>query len=455
MADGFSVDTSSYPRPVAPANPLDTMGKVIGIQQGQQNLQSSALTIDKQKLDLVNQRFAEFTKTLTGLRNDPDLNEKKLRDWATNQVKLGYVPPEMAGQFISQLPSTQGLPPDKARAALVGNIDTNITHAMTVKEALDYHLGQQGTINTGNTIQPIATSPKFGIRSTGLPIQQQLPPTQQGVDNNNQPAFAPPPAGSVSAPPPMPGTPQVPGSTPNMPLPVARPAAANSAPQQVAQQPNFRPSPAPTFEPGLKAYTADQDAATQKSTALKPLLLALDIIPKMRSSGPGTETWTQGMALLKGNGIIRTDTKDDQTALTQELTKYTENYLKQRGGRSDADLQAARNSSPNPYYQIPQALLHLAQTAAAQDRIEIARPRAFNGAKSDYRNSEDRQDYQNYMQHRSGFPQSMDERAFIVDKMTPDQKQELAKEIQKMKPSEKERFMRSLRAYEQTKVGSE
>src|SRR5216684_4321319 len=131
---GLDVDTSSYPRPVAPPNALDTMGKVIDIQRGQQGLQSNALTIDKQKLDLVNQRYGEFVKTLTGLRNDPDLNEDKLRNWAQTQVKLGYVTPEMAGQFINQLPPTQGMKPDESRKALIGNIDTNLTHAATLKE---------------------------------------------------------------------------------------------------------------------------------------------------------------------------------------------------------------------------------------------------------------------------------------------------------------------------------
>lgn len=458
MADGLTaIDTSSYPKPAAPTNPLDTVGKVIDIQRGQQALQSGALTVDKQKLDLVNQRFGEVAKTMTGLINKPDLDETKVRQNFQNNVKLGYMTPEMAATAISQLPPTQGLKPQEAAAVLKQHLETQLTHAMTIQEAINFHYGQPGNLNTGNTNIPIVTSPQFGMRSTGLPIRQNMAPNQQGVDSNNNPAFAGPNPNAVTAPPPMPGTPAIPGSQPT-PLPIARPVAAPTSTQPAPIAPiasGFRPSPAPTFEPGLKAYTADQDNATQKATALKPLLLALDIVPKLRMSGPGTATWTQGMAALKANGIIPTDTKDDQTALTQEASKYFNNYLKQRGGRSDADLEAAGKSSPNPDYQIPQALLHLSQTAAAQDRIEIARPRAFNGAKSDYRNSEDRQDYQNYMQHRSGFPQSMDERAFIVDKMTPSQKQDLAKDIQKMKPKEKERFMRSLRAYEQTKVGSD
>src|SRR5437899_4097095 len=103
MADGLAIDTSSYPKPVAPPNALDTLGKVTAIQQGQ-------LGIEKQKLDLVNQRFGEMAKGFTALINQPDLNEDNVRRYVTNQVKLGYITPDMAAQTISQLPPTQGLP---------------------------------------------------------------------------------------------------------------------------------------------------------------------------------------------------------------------------------------------------------------------------------------------------------------------------------------------------------
>jgi len=50
------VDTSSYARPGAPVNALDQMQKYGNLQQQKQQIESGALTIDKQKLDLVNQR---------------------------------------------------------------------------------------------------------------------------------------------------------------------------------------------------------------------------------------------------------------------------------------------------------------------------------------------------------------------------------------------------------------
>ena len=143
MADGLSIDTSSYPRPqpVAPTNPLDTMGKVIDIQRGQQALQSGGLTIDKQKLDLVNQRFDTMVKDFTALMGRPDLNEDQIRKRIQTDVKLGIVTPEMAGTFITQLPPTQGMKPDQAASTLKDHLGTWLNHAQTIKEAIDTQFG--------------------------------------------------------------------------------------------------------------------------------------------------------------------------------------------------------------------------------------------------------------------------------------------------------------------------
>lgn len=99
MAEG--VDTSSYLKPAAlPAQKslLDQIGQF-------QQLDSNKQTIEKQKLDLVNQRFKELAKGFVGLIADKDLNADKVKNYVDNQVKLGYIPPEMAQVTISQLPA--------------------------------------------------------------------------------------------------------------------------------------------------------------------------------------------------------------------------------------------------------------------------------------------------------------------------------------------------------------
>lgn len=447
MADGFSIDTSSYPKPVAPANPLDTVGKVIDIQRGQQALQSGALGIDKQKLDLVNQRFGEVAKTMTALINQPDLDETKVRQNFQNNVKLGYMTPEMAATAISQLPPTQGLKPQEAAATLKQHLETQLTHAMTIQEAINSHYGQPQLADTGNTLQPINVSSIHGIRSAGLPIQKTLPPTTGGFDANGQPAFAPPNPNAVSAPPPMPGTPTVPGSTPTpapapTPLPIARPDAA---PATFAQRSSsFAPQPPPLFEAGAKAYTEDQGQALARATALKPAEQALKLLPGLRS-GPTTETFNKAVAALKANGIIDTDTANDPTAIYQEVNKKLSQYVGNNPNvsRSDAGQALAEAGSPSVSHQISPALIKLTRDAIALDRVQIARPNAYTDA-----NGNQRKDLQNYGQHRATFPQSIDERAFGLSDLPSDERQSLVKGMldkYKKNPNDPEakKFLRS------------
>lgn len=414
---GLDVDTSSYPKPVAvpPTNPLDTLGKITAIQQGQQGLQSGALTIQKQQYDLVNSRFSEFAKTLTGLRNDPNLDEDKLRKWAETQVKLGYATPEMAGTFITQLPPTHGLKPPEARQALVDNIDTNLTHAMTIKEALDYHYGQQGLADTGGSQQPIATSPKFGVRSTGLPIRNTLPPTAGGFDENGQPAFAPPAPNAVAAPPvaPIVGATAPPAQTP---LPLARPAQAPPEQATVAQR--FAPAAPPLFNEGKQAYTEDQGQALARATAMKPAEQALKLLPGLRS-GPTTEAFNKAVATLKANGIIDTE-EHDPTVIRQVVDKKLAQYVQGSpvGQRSDAAQALSEAASPSAKIQLNPALIKLTRDALALDRVQVARPNAFEG-----------KNYQDYGKHRATFPQSIDERAFGLGDMEPKERQDLVKSM--------------------------
>lgn len=448
MAELGGIDTSSYPKPVV-TNPLDTVSKVIDLQRGQQALQSGALNIEKQKLDLVNQRFGEVAKTMTGLINDPNLNEDKIRKVYQDQVKLGYMPAEMAAKAISNLPPTQGLKPAEASKVLNGHIKQDLTHAMSVVEALNFHGGQPSTVDTGNAIQPVAvsTDPSKGIRSTGLPIQKQIPTGTGGFDENGQPSFAPPNPNAVAAPPPAQGA--------NVPLPISRPAAAQAAPPApqagLPVQPpaptfaqRFAPAAPPLFEKGAQALTEDQGAAMARATALKPAEQALKLLPGLRS-GPGTEPFNKAVAFLKANNIISTDTENDPTAIYQEVNKKLAQYVSGSpvGQRSDAAQSLAEAASPSPKTQINPALVKLTRDAIALDRVQIARPNAFSDEAGNTR-----KDLQNYGQHRATFPQSIDERAFGLGDLPQDERQKLVKGMldkYKKNPNDPEakKFLRS------------
>lgn len=440
------VDTSSYPKASLPVqkSPLEQAAQF-------QQLDSGKLTIDRQKLENTDKALGFMTRAMGSL--GPNATKDQYASVAQNAVQMGLVPPEMLQTYTQRL---QAAPSSQAF------YNEFMTAAAGHQDQLDYHLGRPGTLDTGQTIQPVTTSqkPGFGVRSTGAPIQQQLPVGTQ-VNVNGQPQFlgAQPPqvgAGAVAAPPAAPG----------VRLPVARPptvsgpsgptqrrtdmeaggpvgAAPLSPADRVAQGFQAAGPPAgapPMFEEGKHQLAEDQLLAAQKMTAVKPALEGLKLLPGLRS-GPGTEPFNKAVAFLKANNLISTEQENDPTVVYQEANKYLSQYLKGRGGRSDADLAAAEKSSPNVGVQLNPALQNLTRTAIAQDRIEAARANAFTQG--------GRTDYQNYGAHRAAFPQSIDDKAFQLDLMDPDKSAKLVDQMHdkyKKNPKDKDaiKFFNSL-----------
>lgn len=436
------VDTSSYPKPTAPPS-------LISQVQGYQQLESNKLGIDRQKLENTDKALGFMTRAMGSL--GPNATKDQYAAVGQNAVQMGLVPKEMLGTYMQRLQA----------APTAGDFYNEFTNAAADhQQQLDYHLGRPGTVETGQTIQPVTTSqkPGFGVRSTGLPIQVQPPPTQPGFDQNGNPAFrgAQPPQvapGAVAAPPPAPGA-RLPVASPVATTgptgpTVRRPDMEAGAPAGPISTPNervaqgasaFAPGPPAMFEEGKKQLAEDQLLAAQKMTAVKPALEGLKLLPGLRS-GPGTEPFNKAVAFLKANNLISTDQENDPTVIYQEANKYLSQYLKGRGGRSDADLAAAEKSSPNVGVQLNPALQNLTKTAIAQDRIEAARANAFTNS--------GRADYQNYGAHRAAFPQSIDDRAFQLDLMEPDKSAKLVDKMHdqyKKNPKDKEalKFFNSL-----------
>jgi len=184
----ITADISSYPKPTEPPGLISQVKDLAGLQQ-------QKLGIDKQKLDLVNQRFGYLAKGLTSLSADPDLNEDKIRKYATDMVKLGYIPNDMAAKFINSLPPTQGMAPAQAAAALKAPLQAAMQQAQTMQEAIQSHYGtiqQQG--DNANVYTGVQASPMMGgdfIPKTVTP--QQLPPTTPTVNNDpNSPNYLQP-----------------------------------------------------------------------------------------------------------------------------------------------------------------------------------------------------------------------------------------------------------------------
>lgn len=417
------VDTSSYPKAVAPPNPLDVAHKLGTIQQ-------QSLGIDKAKLDQANQGLQYLTRAFSMV--GPDATKEQYLKIGQDIVKMGLVKPEMLNTYAERL---NAAPTPRAF------YDEIMTSAASHQEMINWHLGPNGLADTGQTITPIRTPGKTGIPiATDRPWQKQIPPTTPVVTPENQPALlgAQPPdiapgSGAVPGPrlptaAPSQGAPAAPQSrlpvaVPQVP-PMVTPSRAQAAPAGVPVDPAGAPvprgpvtGPPAMFTEGKAAYTADQDVSTQRLTALKPVLKAFPMIEGLRT-GPTTEGFNKIVATLKANHIIPTSA-NDPTAIYQEVNKYLSQYLKGRGGRSDADLAAAEKSSPNVGVQLNPALLNLTRSAIAQDRLEALRAPAFEG-----------KDYSKYGAHKALFPATIDEKALALDTMPKEERKALIADMQ-------------------------
>lgn len=459
------VDTSSYPKPQQ-SSFLDVAGKF-------QNLAQGALSINQAKLNQANQALGYMTRAMGSL--GPDASKEDYLAVAKNAVKMGLVPANMLGAYVERL---------KAAPTPRAFYDEFITAAATHQEAINYHLGQPGTYNQGQQTYPVVTSPKFGMRSTGLPIQNQPPPGTPIIDTNPTlpdgspnpnynrqtllgprspvappgvavgPGEAPAPVPKVETLPVGPVTnPKVMGQSSNFGGNVIGVTVEPPTPNQVvdnrfAMPQSFATGQVPGYEEGLKKYNEDQARSASLMLAAKPAIQAL---PLMQTpgflSGPLTDQFTKVVAGLKSTGLIDIKDTNDPTAIRQEVVKKLNQYVSSSpvGQRSDAAQILKEASSPNPNVQILPALIKLTKDAIALDRVQAALPNAFKG-----------RDYQNYTKHQGTFPQSIDERAFTLDLEDQAKKTKLIQDMAKKEKSsnardrnEANKFFNSLRIADQ------
>lgn len=422
------VNTDSYLKPAALPAQKSLLDNVNQFQQ----TESNQLSISQQKLNQANQALGYMTRAMGSL--GPDASKEQYLAVGQNAVKMGLVPPQMLDTYVQRL---------QAAPSARQFYDEFTTAAATHQQTLDYHLGAQGALDTGQAIVPTATSQKFGIKTTGLPIQKQIPPTQPVFDDNNQPTLQGPTPPVISS-----GTVAYPGQRlpirsgrpqkPQPMLPVGKGNLSNDGevtgvdvqdtpvPNQQVQ--NRFPAPSgpavgtpPMFEEGKKAYANAQLNAGAKAQALKPLIQAIPLIQtKGFLSGPLTDQFTKVVAGLKSTGLINIQDNADPTAIRQEVVKKLNQYLSNSpiGQRSDNALLMKEASSPSPNVQILPALLKLAKDQVALDRVEIIMPNSFKG-----------QDYQNFLKHQGTFPQSVDEKALTLDQETEENASKIVKDM--------------------------
>ena len=409
----MEANTSSYPKPEA--------GGFLSRVQKWQGVESNALAIQKQQIDLVNQGYTNMIDDLNSLGPNP--TAEQLVETAQRQVQYKRITPQMADTFIKSIPTDPSKIPE---------FRDNLARTLTSRqEQIHNAYGTPGFVGNGQQTTPVRQGLRGGPVAAGAPIQNQAPPTTPTVDpNTNQPALL------------GPQNPQLPeGASPSgLPGQFIPPNKLGGAVQPRQSPTGPVTAPTPLFDTGKAQYVADQELATQKLTAIKPMLQAVPYLKDLRS-GSGTSTWNNALAFLKANGIINIEATNDPTAVYQEVNKKLSQYINQTGSRSDAALANKEESSPSAKTQISPALIKLVHDQIALDRVEAARAGAFKG-----------QNFAEYGKHKSEFPNRVDERAFGLDLVTPEERASLVqKEAGNLKSKDgavrqkAERFFKSLR----------
>lgn len=393
------IDTSSYPRATLPTqkSALEQAQQIGNLQQQSQQIQSGGLTIEKQKLDLVNQRFGEMAKGFSSLIADPNLNNDTFRKYVQNQVKLGYIPPEMAATTLSIAPQD----PKQLR----GFLQTQLQHAQTVVDAINTQFGTVSEqSDNANTYRGIQQSPMKGgqfIPTTTTP--QQLAPNQPIQGNTGAPGIVGPsgPAG------PQPFTP-TPRARPG--LPVAAPAGASpiAAPPattgptgptvnngsefnnrfsaafpnaiQTGPEPGVAAAKGVVGEQSGKDYASDLSRANNFQEVLYPATKVLDILKDSgpQDFGPGTEKFNDIKSALATWFPSATDKEAvDKITNFNEMKKYLVQAARGSGNTGTNDQLAAAFSA-NPSVSMNNATIeNVVKSAVALQKMKMAQTLLF------------------------------------------------------------------------------
>ena len=450
------VDTSSYLKPAALPQQKSLLDQVGQFQQ----LESNRNVIEKQKLDLVNQRFKELSKGFVGLIADKDLNEDKIRKYVTDQVKLGYIPPEMAAQTISQLPLNADA------NTLRKHLEMNLQHAQTTMEALNYNFGVNDTLNDGSTTQQGVTLPpnQGGGFVPATQAANQLPPGTPNVDAEGQkgyvgpsapPGIRPAPRMAVEAPPPVAAAPAAPPA-PLQAGPVNNPAIPGQSSNfggRVLSANVEPPAPPATFAeridaarpqgrvitdlgPGVSdargtvAVQSGKDFAQALSRAgniqneLQPDLAVLNIVKDKKPGdfGPGTDALNQ-LKKIAVTWLPKVDPKTiNDSSDYDTVKKYLVQGARSAGNTATNDqLAAAFEANPNTTMNTA-TIENIVKSRVALKKMEAAQ--ALLADKEDVK-------AENFSKWKAKNQNNFDARAFGFDIMSDEAKKKLVTELKK------------------------
>jgi len=452
---GLEADVSSYNQAL-PVSPLEMAGKIGSLQQQSQQIQSGAINIDKQKLDLMNTQFGLMNQELSTMIDDPNITKQQAAERLNRFSKTLKLPPEAVNHMMEEL---------NAAPSVKAFSENALRRGMDTQQRINQQYGAPETVDSGAVKYQGVRDQRTGAFKAATKLPAQLAPGTpfyeggqakilgpagpEGVQPAGRalPVAAPDAAGSTApiVPKPvrsLPVEPRVSGPTGPTIRRTDMEAGAPAGPapgMEARKSSGFNAAPPPNFETGQKQYATDQSSATAKATALKPLEEALDLGRQLSKTGVGTPTFNDIRARLTNLGVISADEKNP-AVIYQMLNKNLAQFVDKNGSRSDADLAIKESSNANAKTQLQPALTHMVQKIIGRERIEIARPGAFEGS-----------DYSKYGKHSSEFPTSQDERAYAIDKMAPEDARQLYIEMKNnalnatgAKKEEGIRFLKSL-----------
>lgn len=435
------VDISSYPKPGLPVNMLDVAGKLGGLKQQQQQIQSGAIAIDKQKLDLMNNHFQIMQNELGTLANDPKATKEEVLQRMHRIGDTFNMPAPVRAQMeaeFSDVPGNKALGKDgEGNPLLARRLDLIMKRAFDTNQRINSQYGAPGSSDNGQTVTPTRQGLRGPPIANGLPIQKQLPINQPQLGPNNQPVLTGPqppqlPVGATAAPGGLPG---------QYKLPVA-PAPFN---ERFTGGPA---GPATGLPPGVAeaqqtaAIASGEQLATMRRQAssfqrdIFPLAQAIPELEKLgtKGTGPGTDTINNIKSFVLSNipGVKESDFSGSVKDF-DKAKKYMTDYVNQTGNSGTNDKLAAAFAG-NPSVHISNAAaVDVAKSAMALRKMQQA---IYLDTESNNLPAHE------VSRHVAKLTNEIDPRAFGTENMSAKAKKVLLEQLNK-NPVEKERFERS------------
>jgi hypothetical protein len=418
MPDVGGIDTSIYKNVQTP-NMLESMGQMA-------NTASAITGAQRQQVELAHQKIGMMSNAAKSILALPNPSQQDAVTAMQRLVSVGAITPQDFAKEAANIPQDPN-----------GIKNWAAQHAMQLEQAggaLSARYGAPSVVNLGNRLQGVTINPVTNqINPMGGQAGQMVPglspeaaTSPENVVAPNGQAYQTTRAQRTTM---VGGGPDTTGMKPG----------ALGAPSRSGNAPGGLPAPGPQFEAGKKAFDEDIAVSADKIRATQPLLQAIPLIEKLGStgSGPTSQAFNDARSTLVTLGIIKPD--DTKEAAYDKANKYLEQYSGRvpTAARSDASLYQAQTSNPN-LKTSNAATLALAKQAVAYDRMDAARGIAFQ-------DQANQGGFAGYQQHRAGWTQNQDARAYGLDLMDPGKRQKLLDDMKaKANTPEGKKFWNSL-----------